>query len=615
MPRCSAGRWRARTSRRSCSGSSTCSPRAVAEDVLATSTSTSTDDTPGVVRARPRRRAPVPLGARSRRRRARDIRRMARQFIAGADPQPRLPGRRAAVDRRATRSPSTCSARRRSRAPTPTRYAARVVRCSTRSLGAATGVARGRLLERDPWGPLPRGQRLGEADRAVAAAHALTTADEGIAEALEPAPPGPRPRHAAGRHHPPRHRARRGEGRHVRAAARIGRRVPGRPQLGCVVQAYRNDAFADLRRPGRVVGRHARACRCRSGWSRAPTGTTRRSARAHRLAARRCGPQGRDRRQLRALHAPARRPRRRGPARVRQPQPAQPRPRRCAAARGAGLRRRRRRAAAAVRHGRAGARRGARPRRTATRVYVPVGELVPGMAYLVRRLLENTSNESFVRHRFAEGRELDELIAAPTAALDTDRPAPTRRRRRPTRATRAASSNEPAAELRRAPVRDRLARRRRARRARARLRRARPRRRRGVDDRRRRSRRSTRAHSTRRLPQRVPPTRAIADARGRGRRAVPAPAWRATPWRERAAVLFRAADDPARAGASSSRADGVRGRQAASPRPTPTCARRSTSASTTGARRSASADGGPRRSTSPGEANTLLATSRAASAS
>src|SRR5688500_12518481 len=47
------------------------------------------------------------------------------------------------------------------------------------------------------------------------------------------------------------------------------------------------------------------------------------------------------------------------------------------------------------------------------RVYAPVGELVPGMAYLVRRLLENTSNESFVRHRFAEGRDLDELMAAP----------------------------------------------------------------------------------------------------------------------------------------------------------------------------------------------------------
>jgi RHH-type transcriptional regulator, proline utilization regulon repressor / proline dehydrogenase / delta 1-pyrroline-5-carboxylate dehydrogenase len=53
------------------------------------------------------------------------------------------------------------------------------------------------------------------------------------------------------------------------------------------------------------------------------------------------------------------------------------------------------------------------------RVYAPVGELVPGMAYLVRRLLENTSNESFVRHRFAEGRELASLVEAPTAARST----------------------------------------------------------------------------------------------------------------------------------------------------------------------------------------------------
>jgi len=50
------------------------------------------------------------------------------------------------------------------------------------------------------------------------------------------------------------------------------------------------------------------------------------------------------------------------------------------------------------------------------RVYAPVGELVPGMAYLVRRLLENTANESFVRHRFAEGRALDELLAPPRVA-------------------------------------------------------------------------------------------------------------------------------------------------------------------------------------------------------
>jgi RHH-type transcriptional regulator, proline utilization regulon repressor / proline dehydrogenase / delta 1-pyrroline-5-carboxylate dehydrogenase len=47
------------------------------------------------------------------------------------------------------------------------------------------------------------------------------------------------------------------------------------------------------------------------------------------------------------------------------------------------------------------------------RVYAPVGELVPGMAYLVRRLLENTSNDSFVRMRFAEDKNLDQLLAPP----------------------------------------------------------------------------------------------------------------------------------------------------------------------------------------------------------
>ncbi len=47
------------------------------------------------------------------------------------------------------------------------------------------------------------------------------------------------------------------------------------------------------------------------------------------------------------------------------------------------------------------------------RVYAPMGELVPGMAYLVRRLLENTSQDSFVRNRFAEGKDLDALLARP----------------------------------------------------------------------------------------------------------------------------------------------------------------------------------------------------------
>jgi proline dehydrogenase len=46
------------------------------------------------------------------------------------------------------------------------------------------------------------------------------------------------------------------------------------------------------------------------------------------------------------------------------------------------------------------------------RVYCPVGDLVAGMAYLVRRLLENTSNESFL-HEQARGAPLEELLSPP----------------------------------------------------------------------------------------------------------------------------------------------------------------------------------------------------------
>ena len=49
----------------------------------------------------------------------------------------------------------------------------------------------------------------------------------------------------------------------------------------------------------------------------------------------------------------------------------------------------------------------------AVREYTPVGALIPGMAYLVRRLLENTSNEGFLRKTFAEGTERDLLLAGP----------------------------------------------------------------------------------------------------------------------------------------------------------------------------------------------------------
>jgi proline dehydrogenase len=46
------------------------------------------------------------------------------------------------------------------------------------------------------------------------------------------------------------------------------------------------------------------------------------------------------------------------------------------------------------------------------RAYCPVGDLVAGMAYLVRRLLENTSNDSFLAAQ-ANGVSVRELLAAP----------------------------------------------------------------------------------------------------------------------------------------------------------------------------------------------------------
>ncbi len=46
------------------------------------------------------------------------------------------------------------------------------------------------------------------------------------------------------------------------------------------------------------------------------------------------------------------------------------------------------------------------------RTYCPVGDLVAGMAYLVRRLLENTSNESFLSEQ-ARGTPVEQLLAAP----------------------------------------------------------------------------------------------------------------------------------------------------------------------------------------------------------
>jgi RHH-type transcriptional regulator, proline utilization regulon repressor / proline dehydrogenase / delta 1-pyrroline-5-carboxylate dehydrogenase len=52
------------------------------------------------------------------------------------------------------------------------------------------------------------------------------------------------------------------------------------------------------------------------------------------------------------------------------------------------------------------------------RVYCPYGDLIPGMAYLIRRLLENTANSSFLRQNLEE-RPVEELLVAPQMIMET----------------------------------------------------------------------------------------------------------------------------------------------------------------------------------------------------
>jgi RHH-type proline utilization regulon transcriptional repressor/proline dehydrogenase/delta 1-pyrroline-5-carboxylate dehydrogenase len=54
------------------------------------------------------------------------------------------------------------------------------------------------------------------------------------------------------------------------------------------------------------------------------------------------------------------------------------------------------------------------------REYVPVGQMIPGMAYLVRRLLENTSNESWLRASAPDQADPERLLAPPAPPAGPD---------------------------------------------------------------------------------------------------------------------------------------------------------------------------------------------------
>jgi RHH-type proline utilization regulon transcriptional repressor/proline dehydrogenase/delta 1-pyrroline-5-carboxylate dehydrogenase len=67
------------------------------------------------------------------------------------------------------------------------------------------------------------------------------------------------------------------------------------------------------------------------------------------------------------------------------------------------------------------------------RVYMPFGELIPGMAYLVRRLLENTANESFLKASSTEALDSETLLMNPIKNQTEEIPAPRSRESVPAR--------------------------------------------------------------------------------------------------------------------------------------------------------------------------------------
>ena len=61
------------------------------------------------------------------------------------------------------------------------------------------------------------------------------------------------------------------------------------------------------------------------------------------------------------------------------------------------------------------------------RLYAPIGDLITGMAYLVRRLLENTSNSGFLRLSHYDHVGIEELMAKPEPARPDRRSDPHQR--------------------------------------------------------------------------------------------------------------------------------------------------------------------------------------------
>src|SRR5438552_2529846 len=352
----------------------------------------------------------VPFGARlSTAAARRNIMRMARQLIAGATPEDALP-RLAALWRAGEACTVDLLGEKTVTEREAARYAARV-RAMLDALVAGTREwPAAPHLERDPWGAVPR-VNLSVKPTALSALFAPASARDGLAEARERLLPILRRAREAGAtvHLDMEHDD--VKDLTLELLRGLGAEFPDGPQLGCVIQAYRKDAFADLRA---VVAWSERALRlplavrlvkgaywdfetvvaAAEGWPVPVFQTKAETAASYERCAR-----------YLVDHAGEVRPAF-GSHNVRS------------LAYAVAYTRARDLPETAVElqllYGMA------EPIHVAVRrlgfrvrAYAPVGDLIAGMAYLVRRLLENTSNESFIRHRFAEGQALETLIAPP----------------------------------------------------------------------------------------------------------------------------------------------------------------------------------------------------------
>ena len=80
------------------------------------------------------------------------------------------------------------------------------------------------------------------------------------------------------------------------------------------------------------------------------------------------------------------------------------------------------------------------------RIYMPYGQLLPGMSYLVRRLLKNTSNELVLEGRFSDHVSPEKLLMNPHEQAPQSRPraaAAKTPRRQPAGSQAAKFRNEP----------------------------------------------------------------------------------------------------------------------------------------------------------------------------